>query len=330
MADLFHYRTLTSAINQIQPAPRLLYNLLLKNRVQTFPDERVEFDLYKKAVNIAPFVERTQPSEAINEEDYEHFEVKPPSIKLSDTLSYNRVWTERLPGDNPAGGIPSNVLRRKIGSKQKLFKDRIYNTIEYFASKILLNGSFSYSGKTTFEFDYQVPGTHKTTADWSNVDTSTPVTDIRQWKSLISKSTGFNPNIGFVHPDVANKLLNNESVLKQLDNRRVNAGNIDMSGEYLGRLAGIDLYEFNETVTDYTGSSYDLQGTTAKFVLTTTEAWRMLYAASFVENGPIEAEVFSNSWTVNDPRGRVISAESHPLPVLTHSNGIVIATITVA
>lgn len=331
MADVFHYRTLTAAINQIKPLPRLIYNTLLKNRVITFADERVEFDLEESSVNIVPFSDRTQPSVSIQAKDYKHYEIKPPSIKLSDTIEFSKAWTERLPGDSMASGIPGDVLRRKIARSQKLMKDRIYNTIEYMAASILLTGAFSYDGRTKFEFDFGIPSGYKdVTANWADTTTANPIEDIRGWKSLIGKSTGFNADIAFIHPDVVNVLLANELVLKYLDNRRMNVGTLEMGSEYIGRLAGVDLYEFNETVTDFSGSSYNLQGTTDKFILTSREAWKMLYAASFVEEGPVTAEVFSDSWVEKDPRGRVISAESHPLPIISHNTGIVISTITTA
>lgn len=331
MADLFHYRTLTAAINQIKPLPRLIYNTLLKNNVTTFADKRVEFDLETSSVNIVPFSDRKQPGVAIKAKDYNHYEITPPSIKLTDTIPFDQAWTERLPGDNLANGIPGDVIRRKIGRSQKLMKDRIFNTIEYMAASILLTGAFSYNGRTKFEFDFSVPtGYSDATADWSDTSTANPIEDIRGWKSLIGKATGFNADVAFVHPDVVNVLLANELVLKYLDNRRMNVGTLEMGSEYLGRLAGVDLYEFNETVTDFSGSSYNLQGTADKFILTSREAWKMLFAASFVEDGPVKAEVFSNSWLENNPRARVISAESHPLPVITHNTGIVIATITTA
>ena len=327
MADLFHYRTLTESINQIKPTPRLLLNTLLKGREDTFSTKTVEFDVEVTPAEIIPLVERNMPSVATKGHDYKHYEIEPATIKYTDTLLYDSAWTERIAGD-ALEGIAADTLARKIARKQKIQKDKIFNTIEYLASLVLLNGAISYNGDyTSFSIDFEVPNGNKPTSDWSDTTAATPLEDIRKWKKLVEKQTGITPTLAFVHPDLVNLLLSNEYVLSYLDNRRINIGTIDMRGSYIGRLLGVDIYEFDETVVGTDGNEADLQGANPKFVITAPEAWKLLFGAAYTENGPITGQIFADSWEQKDPRGRVLYAESHPLPILTRSAAIVIADV---
>lgn len=327
MSDLFHYRTLTNSINQIKPEPRLLVNMLLKGREEVFETKTVEFDVEVTPVELIPLVERDMPAVQKKPLDYKHYEIEPATLKYVDTLLYDNAWTERLAGE-ALEGVPNNALARKIARIQKAQVSKIWNTIEYLTSLVLLNGTLVYNGTyTSLNLDFEVPNDNKPTSNWSDTTAATPLEDIRKWKKLINKATGFNPNIAFVHPDLANLLLKNDYVLKYLDNRRIDIGTIAMNGNYIGRLFGVDIYEFDETVINESGSSTDLQGDNPKFVLTTPEAWRLLFAATYTENGPVVSQIFADSWEQKNPRGRAIYAESHPLPILTHSAGIVIADV---
>ncbi len=329
MADLFHYRTLTAAINQIQPSPRLLYDTLLKGKEDVFAGKTIEFDLEISEPVLAPFVERESPAVPTKSTNYKHYEIEPPTIKFKDPLAYDSAWTQRLPGDSLEGPA-KDVLRRKIARIQARQKDRIYNSIEYMAAQLLLTGKIVYNGEhTSFSFDFQIPDVNKVTSDWSDPSTSTPLKDLRKWKKLVERQIGFTPNVAFMTPDAVDAFLASEEVKEKLDNRRMDFGSVAIKGSYIGRLLGIDIYEFDETVKGEDGSEIKLQGSTPKVCLTVPNVWKPLFASAFVENGPYPAEIFSDSWESKDPRGRIILAESHPLPIITHAPGIVIAEITV-
>lgn len=334
--DVFHYRTLTKGINEITTRPNFLTNLILNHPAARaplyFPTKTVEFDVKTGSQNILPFMKRRDRAIMQLLPQYTHHIVEPPTLKHGDDLVYDEIFTERWFDELAlSNSIARNHVMMRINEIQTNLRERIENTIEWMLAQILTSGKITYSGDNDrFEFDFNVPTAFlDATATWKDATAITPLEDIRTWKKLINKATGFSNFIALATPDVAEALMDNTAIASKLD-KRSDGSSIGFDFPRIGVLNGITIYEFDEQVIGHAGTEIDLQGASDYFILLAPEAIRMYYAASFNRQGPVMDKYYSWSEETKDPEGFKIYAQSHPVPVLEYRMGMVRATVTLS
>jgi len=333
--DVFHYRTLTEAIKQIKPVPRLLVDLLLKssrsNPAKYAATKTIEFDIKRVGPILPRFVKRTSPAPARNLKNYTHVALEPPTVKFYDDITYDEIWTMRDAGE-PLTQVQMDHLSNWIADTQKEQRESITAAWEWMLAQILLTGKVTYSGTDTkFDYDFKMDsGFMGESSDWSDPTSKAPLTDLREWRVEMAKETGVMPTLAFVTPDVAKVLIENSALEKLMDNRRIEAGNLTYDFPFIGNIQGLNIYEFNETIVNEADSEVDLHGDDDLCILTSPELFKPFYAASFSENGPVLGEIYSYSENIVNPGGKRVFAESHGLPVILHSKGVIKAAITVA
>lgn len=334
VADVFHYRTLTEAIKQIKPSPRMLIDLLLKsprsNPAKYFATKSIEFDIKRTGPILPRFVKRRSPAPARDLKNYTHVNLEPPTIKFYDDITYDEIWTMRDAGE-PLTQVQMDHLNNWIADTQRDQKESITAAWEWMLAQILLTGKVSYSGNDEkFDFDFRMDSTYMSeSTDWSDHTSKAPLTDLREYRIALSKETGVMPTLAFVTPSVAKVLIENTALEKLMDNRRIEIGNMKYDFPFIGNLQGLNIYEFNETIVNEVGDEVTLQGDDDLCIVTTPEMFKSFYAASFNEQGPVLGEVYSYSEDIKNPGGKRVYAESHGLPIILHSKGIIKSTITV-
>lgn len=333
LPDVFHYRSLTAGITEISLKPRLLTDLILnKTSLPTvFSDTKnVEFDVQSYNHSLIPFMKRNDRAHLMKTDNYKHYIVEPPTMKESDDLTYDEIFTQRW-ADEPLTGVNRKKVASRIARSQMLIKERIENNIEWMLSQIVTTGEISYSGDyDRFDFDFEVPAANLSeTATWSDSSSTVILNDLREWQKEIYSGTGSKNLIALATPDVVDAILENTGIKTLLDNRRLVIGNIDYGFPYIGNLNGVPIYEFEETILDEDGDETDLHGASDLFILLDPNSFQKFYAPSFNKNGPVMSEIYSYATETDDPQGIKIFAESHMVPVLRYRKGLIVATITV-
>lgn len=336
MADLFHYRSLTGAINKIQAAPQFLLNKLFTNRVQVFSED-IDVDIVVGGKSLAPFVSPIEEGTVLTKLGREMQTVKAPRIRVKKNLNAQELLVDRAVGANlyvADGGGVDTWKKQKIGQELQDIKSRILRTKEWMAAQAL-QGKLTVSQENIeFEIDFNFPTAHKPalsgTERWSDTANAKPHDDLLEWKRLISAATGFTGNLAICGKNVPGYLLNNAKVRTLLDTRNLSIGQLAFeNGNYIGRLVGVDIFSYDATYTDASGTTQSFIPDDAVILVAPAGPFRLYHALIYDldNNAAIASEFFSKSWTDKDPSLMWMLAESRPLPVPHWPECVVYATV---
>lgn len=338
MDDIFKWRTLTTAINEIPSAPSFLVDKVFKTRVQALAEE-IDVDVVVGGKRLAPFVSPVEGGIVVAELARKMQSVRAPRIRPKKVIEANDLLAVRAPGSSlylGEGGI-EDYKNQRIALELADLKNMITRTTEWMAAQSL-QGSLTVSQENVeFSIDYLLPVAHKPTLTgtdlWTDTTNSDPVADILTWKRHISSDTGYQADIAIAGKDAVDALLSHTKVREMLNYRNFNVGEISVGrSNYIGRLVGVDIYEYDATYVDSTGTSHNFIPDEAFIMLASEGPFRMHHALVY----DIESQVavaqpfFSKAWAEKDPSMLWILAESRPLPVPHWPECIIYATVVSA
>lgn len=333
MADMFHWRSLTTAINQIVPPEMFITNLIF-GRSETHLSDTIDVEIIKGNRKLAPFSARYTAGKVIDKGGKYSNTIKTPTIRIKKPLDAKELLVEKFPVSNVytgEGSGPQDHARRKLAFELQDLRDRIDRRIEWMSCKAL-TGGFSYTDDDiTFEIDYLFEEDFKPvltdTAVWGGAAANI-LGNLRTWKRLINDK-GYNANVAVLGTAAADELLKDEAILKLLDNRNVALGTLKIDNtRYLGRVAGLDLYEYSQSYVDDAGTVQQMFDPNAVVVAATGARFTRHYGAIIdLEAGNIAQAYFSKTWDEKDPSVRWILGASNPLPVVHENGSVVYATV---
>lgn len=160
--------------------------------------------------------------------------------------------------------------------------------------------------------------------------------NLRSWRRTTVQKSGIAATNAVLGTDAAESLLSNEALVKLLDTRRIDMGEISPEFlpdgvTYYGRLKGsaIDLWGYDEWYIDTNGNEVPM--VPAKKVLLGSPSVRtsMLYGCVV---DPVEGSFalprVPVSWTQRkDPAGRILAVKSKPLPAIHQIYGFYVAQV---
>ncbi len=139
---------------------------------------------------------------------------------------------------------------------------------ERMRMKLLSTGKIqitSQENRMTYNYDYKLPGAHKTTIGgasdkWSDTAQSDPIGDIKGWQDTIEDNTGVRPNKAICTRKTFNYLLANDSIRKDLN--PVGHENIivtdNMILEYLNQKLNLSVTVYNKKFSLEVGGGSNL------------------------------------------------------------------------
>ena len=325
--NIYDYRSLTTAINNLETAPSLILDVVFKQKNQNFATA-IDIDVESNGVakTLAPFVAPMQEGKVIKSLGYTTKTVKFPRIRVKKQLAARDILALRGVGESIYVGESATIessKNTKIAREQLHLKNLITRRIEWMASQAL-KGKISYtSDDLAFEIDFGMQESHKPTlAQGADI-----VAGIRGYKNLILQATNLTADTALIGTAALDRLLADEKVQKLLDNRSIAAGNIDAQGKnYVGRICGVDIYECAEQYLDEAGESHSMIDDNA-FVLFSSAA-KFTQEFGLIEDldAQVGMEFFSKMYNEPDPSAAWLLAESAPLPVVYQPDAVVYAT----
>ncbi len=320
--ELLSWRALTPAINQIHAAPSLLLEKVFSTKVQCLAED-IDVDVVVGGKRLAPFVSPVEAGIVVSELGRKVQSVKAPRIRPKKVLQAHDLLAVRAAGAElylGEGGI-EEFKEQRIASELLDLKNLITRTTEWMAARSLTGLLQVTQENVAFEINYNLPTSHKptfTSGNYWDETTSDPVSDILTWKRLIATDTGYTADLAIAGKDAVDALLGHSKVRELLNYRNFNVGEISVDrSNYIGRLVGVDIYEYDATYTDASGSTANFIDP-ASFIMVASEGpFRMHYALIYdLDNTIAVAQpFFAKSWTEADPSMLWILAESRPLPV---------------
>lgn len=340
--DIFDTLTMMEAIEQM-PTPRrfLMDTFFNAANPETFGTESVTIDIMKGQRKMAPFVHPTLPGSVSQRTGISSSTYKPPYIQPK-RVTRAELILKRGAGESPfSTRTPLERAGERLGRDLVELDNQITRREEWMCAQALTTGRIRVIGEGVDDtIDFLMEDTHKVTlatGRWNTAD-SDPIGNLRQWRRLITKDSGHSANVAVLSAEAQDAFHNNDAVLKQLNNRRVDLGMIKPEllpdgVTYLGYLndPGIDLYAYDEWCLDDEGDEQPLVPAGGLILGATGTANAMLYAAiqdmAAIESGLVEAARFPKSWVTEEPSQRWLKVQSAPLPGLLEPNAFLFAKV---
>lgn len=342
--SMFDTREMIPMLQEGKSANTFLKDLFFSN-VVTFETEVVDIDIWQGKRRLAPFVTPKVGSKTVQRIGFKTETYKPPQV-APDMVTTAEDLLKRSPGETIYGAMgPNQRAAQQLTRDLVELDDMITRREEEMCAQALFNGEINVVGEgvnDTIQYWSQLsapdqPTTSLGAGDRWNESTSDILANLRTWRRNVVQKSGIAPTNAILGSDAAEALLSNEGLVKLLDTRRIDMGEI--SPEFLpegviyyGRLKGsaVDLWGYEEWYVDES-DGLEKPMVPAKKILLGSPSVRtsMLYGCVVdpVE-GSFAAPRVPLSWTQRkDPAGRIVAVKSRPLPVIHQINGFYVAQV---
>ena len=329
-------QTMRGVIRRTLPLRTFFRTRFFGNTV-TFPTETVSFEFQDAKRRLAPYVNPRTGSESVDREDYKIETFKPPLVAPERVITNDTLAQKMLGEALFNSGMTPADRAVKIAAQDILdLQDTIYRREEYMCARVKQDGELHIKGKGV---NYRVPYGFDNIIKVASSDYWTPTYDILGQFGEVSEELqkyGINPDMAILGKDAAAALMKNEPLMKLLDIRRVEMGEINPAQlengvRYIGRLVTpkvtLDLYGYSEWYPDDTDLDADgnpklkpLVDPESVVIQSSIEQNSMLYGAITLiddnDNYVTHMEEYvPNSWATRKPPQKFCSISSRPLPM---------------
>jgi hypothetical protein len=330
------WRILTMAVEQLKNPPRMLQDLIFKNRNPNEADT-IDVDIVVGGRKLAPFVTDVEGGKIVSGSTRSERSVKTPRIRLKDPLTAKKLRSERGVGQPFYATGPKSVEeaeQAKIMRSMKELKNKVLTTIEWMCAQALTGKILVQQDNIEFEVDYQMPPDHKITlagdARWNvEGDTSDPLNDMQAWNDKIVDKLGYGATLMILGTEAAKAFRKKVPKDAWMDVRRVDAGKLvwEMSSNYMGNIGGIDIYRYGSSFDDASGSPQQLIGADKAYMVATDARISIEFGNILDLDANVVGEFFAKNWKEKDPSVLWNLVESRPLPVLWEPEAVIEADV---
>lgn len=339
--DLFATRTMLAAVEQMLRSRRFLGTLYFGATPVTATTATVDIDIIKGNRKMAPFVRPNRPGKAVDRSGSVMRSYKPAYVKPKLETSAGLLLNQRQPGESLySGRSPLERAGDQLARDMEDLDDQINRREEWMIAQALTTGQVQVVGDGVNDIvDYQMDAEHLVTesVQWTET-TSDPIADLRKYKRRSAKKSGRTANACVMSSEAADAFLDNESVMKKLNTRRIDLGMIRPEElpdgvTYLGYLndPGMDLYAYEEWYLPDEGEEQPMIPAGGLIVGPTTSRCSMLYGAiqdmSALEGGLFDVARYPKSWLEDDPGVRWLMMQAAPLPGFHEPDAFVYAKV---
>lgn len=344
------WQSLTATINDIK-SPQAFLKQLLFGRENTHPTEALEIGKWFAGRTMVPFVRKNAQAYPVAGVSKAFRMVEAPNIRVKTSFKPSPLLFGRTPGTKvflADGENQISAVQQHIQMDMQHMADQITNRIEWMCAQAL-TGVITYSQDDTieadaFEFDYnRTAGNTIVLAGAALWDSGTEdiADDVREAKRLVNDATGVRVTDAILGQDAASAFLASQKVRDILDRRnaeddtpQILGGDFRPDGAYfLGRIFGINWWEYARELTDSGGTSAPLIAVDQAFFVSQEPAagQSLEYAAipdmDAFQDGLLQVKRFSKSWVEKDPSAVVALSHTRPFPLLRRPDSIVQMTV---
>lgn len=341
--DMFETREMIPMLEEAKPANTFLKDLFFSD-VRTFETKHVDIDIWAGKRRLAPFVNPKNGSKTVERIGFKTETYNPPQV-APDMVTTSEDLLNRSPGESIYGAKSPNQRAAEQLTRDLLeLNDMITRREEEMCSQALFNGEINVVGEgvdETIQYWSQLGGADQPTtalgagSRW-NESGGDVLGNLRSWYRFIVQKSGVAPTDAILGMDSVEAFLKNESLLKQLDTRRLDMGMISPEllpngVTYLGRLKGValDLWAYDEWYIDSNGDEQPVVPP-KKVLLGSQQARTSMLYGCVVDpvEGSFAAPRVPVSWTQRkDPAGRIVAVKSKPLPAIHQIYGFYVAQV---
>lgn len=308
---------------------------------KTFDTEHVVIDLYRGARRMAPFVRPRKGGKTIEREGREIRQYTPPLVAPQAPTTAEDIQKRGISETPFATKTSDERAAEQLGRDLAELDEMVTRREEWMCAQALFEGQIHmFDQEEGIDEVIEYPITHialSGTSLWSDAG-SNPLADLKNWCRQVGKDSGVVPNMAILASDAIDAFLKNESVLKALDTRRVDLGQINPQAlpngaSYIGHIllpeVSLDLYGYNEWVYDEETSKDVPIVPSGRIILGNPSArTEMLYGTVYnLKQGSIAEPRVPFSWVENDGSARWVRVSARPLPVPIQAAAFLRATV---
>lgn len=331
MTDFYDPKTLRGVIQKVNPVKTFFKSRFFSETV-TFPTETVSFEFYANKRRLAPYSNPRLSSNVLNRDGYEVKTYHTPLISPSRVITNDTLAMKLLGEMHYNSGISPDERAAKIAANDlNELLDSIARREEFMCARVKQDGKLNITApglNDVLDFGFANIETTQAADKWSaSYDI---LAKLREKASLLRKN-GTNPNMLILGTNAAEAFMNNNKIMKLLDLRRVDVGEIKPAEledgvEYLGRIAipGLfcDIYSYNEFYYDEASNdSLPYLDVDCAILQNARESNYMLHGAvTYIDSKTGEYvtemnEFVPRTWSEVDPPIKHISVSSRPCPM---------------
>lgn len=332
--NIYDTRTMLQAIEIIKPAQTFFRDTFFPTTV-TFPTAKVDVDFRKGKRKMAPFVARTVGGIVVDRQGFRTDTYETPRIAPQRKLTPNDINT-RMMGENLySTRTPEQRAQELLAKDLVELDDMVTRREEWFCRELMLNGVVTIKGWVDkvggddyVEDNVDFGFTNKETltgADVWSASTSKKYEDLKRIRLEIVQKSGRNPDVCIMAQNAADLFLEDETVIKLLDNRRITIGIVEpkivQDGvTYLGTLTalGLEMYAYNEWFVDDDGVEKPMMPDDYLIMGHTAMGERLYGAVTQLEKDDeyytYEATRVPKIWADQNNEAKMIRLSSRPLP----------------
>lgn len=348
--SLFERRSMARALIEMKPVRTFLRNTFFGTRVE-FDVEHVDVDVMKGARRLAPFVNPNLPGTVVDRQGFTTHTYAAPNIGIERPTTAADLLTRR-PGEDVYEAVsPEQRAAEILGMDLAEIDEMIARREEWMCAQALFTDSIRILGPgvdETINFgrssDNEVPLMAEARR-WT-ASTAKIVTDLMDWRRIITKSGAPAPTLAILGSEAADALLHNSKLAEMLDVKDAYFGQLapeirEADGiTYLGRIpaAGVDLVSYDEWYIDPT-TLVETPMVPPKKVLLGSPRVRteLRYGAVPVASGTdgdstislVRGQRVPDSWVTKSPAVRWVKVSSRPLPIPIQVDGFLVADVVV-
>ncbi len=342
MTDIFDTLTMLEAVEQMALPRRFLMNTFFNGGAPvTFGTEAVTIDIVKGQRKMAPFVHPTLPGSVSQRMGFSSSTYKPPYIQPKRETRAELILKRGAGETAFSTRTPLDRAGEQLGRDLTDLDGEITRREEWMCAQALTTGRIRVVGDGVDDtIDFLMEDTHKVTlanGRWNTSD-SDPIAHLRQWRRLVAKDSGRSANVAVLSAEAQDAFQSNETVLKQLNSRRVDMGLIKPEElpdgvTYLGYLndPGVDLYAYDEWYLDDDGDEQPVIPAGGLILGSSNTRNAMLYGAiqdlEAIESGLVEAARFPKSWVTKEPSARWLKLQAAALAGMLEPNAFLYAKV---
>jgi hypothetical protein len=342
--DVLKTAYLTANVLNIEEPAGLLKGLLVDPVTPVFPGtDNIEFGREQLGREGAPFIPMEAAAVFVGDRTRSMTSMDIPNIAMRKSIHAGDIAHDRSIGDQifvngSSATTQSNSLAARVDRYQRDMVRRIENTLEWWVSRILSTGTVTYSDSSydafTYDFgrDAAMTVTLTGAAQWDET-TAEPIEDIQTIKQLVADKEYLSVNVAICSPEAAAAIRKDlpQQFNARLDNRNLDefrqTSYIDVTAPYtqqgavtpIGRINGIDFWEYNRSVTLFGGSAVPLVDANSIYFFHTGQGAdiRQFYAPVYdMKEAPgraINTELYSKSWSMDYPSEMQMMVQTRPL-----------------
>ncbi|MFF2794974.1 major capsid protein [Lysinibacillus xylanilyticus] len=337
--NLFEPRTMLKFVERMPKATTFLRDKFFAHK-EFSPTAKVDVDIKIGGLKVAPYVSEKIGGKVVENSGYRTETFAPPLVAPLKVTTAADIQMRSMGENLYSSQTPDERAAKKLLDDMKDLDQMVTRREELMCSQAIFHGEIEVKGDG---IDYLISfgHTNRETLSGANLwsaGTSTKLDDLKRWRQIVQETGFVNTDHVIMAADVANKLIKDEEILKLLNTRNVNIGQIAINelpsgATYLGYLSEVGhLYSYNaHYYNEDTRKAEPLVPAGSLALLSSETEFSMGYAAITIikdnEFTTYETERVPDSWVEKNPDRKMLQMSSKPLPIPKEINGWFVAKV---